>query len=223
MVASKPALRQSMIKQWYYCKAAYYASYILGVPLGLGEIALDYGTAFHKEVENYHNGQPYDKELLAGYTAVVPIKAQVEVSFEFRPRYKGDEFPVLLTGTIDRISDIELSDFKTSSVSYSQAKVDAPLGIQSSWGFDGTGLQATMYLYYWWHTTGKLLPFSFIVYRKDKPNWEPARRIQIVTTTRTLEDFDNFWLFAFKTWEDIQLERDFKCSCKNKEHLIWEP
>jgi hypothetical protein len=165
----------------------------------------------HKQVENYHLGEEYDQEIVAPYAAVVPVNdnnTQVEVSFKFTPVYNDEPLRAEVTGIIDRMDDTGLYDLKTSSVSWSQKRADEDL-------------QATMYCYYAYQTYGKLLPFTFVVYRKD---WKPTSRfdqIQFVTTTRTPSDFDRLWLLMNKAINDIQAETEWPCHCRNLEHAVW--
>lgn len=203
------ALRQSSIKAWLDCPARYYASYVLGLDTGSGDPNLTFGTHFHAEVENYHLGKPYDKELLAGYTAQYPIVPgeQVERAFHVMLKHPktGEELAVPFTGIVDRLTTTEIIDYKTSSVSWSQNRADADV-------------QATAYLYWYWQTYGALLPFRFIVYRKDKPHWDAERRVQSITTARIVEDFTAFWLMCNKIIKDIEREERWPCYCRNHEH-----
>jgi hypothetical protein len=205
-------LSQSAIKCWDTCPAKYYAQYVLGVNLGQGDVHMDWGTAFHKEVESYHLGTRYNEELISSYVAQYPRLDgdAVEVGFEFTPRLPATDeaLPVTLTGIIDRLSWNEIRDLKTSSVSWSQRRADEDI-------------QATLYCYFIWQELGELLPFTFMIYRKD---WKPTSRfsqIQEVTTTRTVEDFKSFWLMTNKVILDIQSESVFPCTCRNEEHKIW--
>lgn len=223
-----PTLRQSQIKCWLTCRAQYYAQYILGINLGEGDPNMDFGTFVHKQVENYHLGLDYDDHYLAPYMEVYQPEdfTRVELAFKFTPvlpeLYNRHNLPAVFTGVIDRYWKQDgLHDLKTSQSSYSQTKVDAPLGISSSFGYDGTGLQATAYCYYWWQNRGTLVPFTFDVLRKDTKKNGQAYPLQRVTTTRTVEDFKNFWLLCNTIINDISDETEWACTCKSQVHAVW--
>lgn len=205
------SLRQSSIKCWEKCRAQYFAQYILGINLGEYEPALFNGTMVHAEIEKYHLGKMYDETIVAPYAEVIkPVVGEfVEERFEFVPDHLGEKLPVPVTGIIDRVMPGEaLYDLKTSSTSWSQRRADEDL-------------QATLYLYYWYQEHSELLPFTFVIYRKD---WKPTSRfdqIQTVTTTRSVKDFDRLWLHMYKTLEDISNEEEWSCACKNQEHSVW--
>lgn len=210
-------LRQSSIKSWLYCRAQYYAQYVLGVPLGLGNLNLEFGTMFHSEVENYHRGKAYNEDLISGYIKHYEPVGDPEVSFEF----KIDD--IRFTGMVDLMLPDETRDLKTSSTSYSQTKIDHVLGATTTFGYDGTGLQATAYTYWRYLQEGNIYPFTFVIYRKDKPLWTPERRIQQVTTTRTEQDMHIFEQFVRNIASQIEQETEYICSCNDKEHQVWQP
>lgn len=210
-------LRQSSIKAWLQCRAQYYAQYILNIPLGLGDIHLSFGSQYHLEVEHYHRGEDYNAELIAGYISHFEPEGEPEVPFTFKI---GD---VRFQGIVDLLLPEETRDLKTSSSSYSQSKVDHVLGTRSPWGYDGTGLQATAYTYWRYINEGSILPFTFVIYRKDKPLWPAERRIQWVSTYRSERDMKIFEQFVINIAGEIEQETAFTCTCANKEHEIWQP
>lgn len=222
-------LRQSQIKAWLNCPAQYYAQYVLGINLGEHDPNMEYGTYIHKQVEEYHLGHEYDATDLGPYLEVYSPDdfTRVELAFSFTPHLPGsltgrDNLPAYFTGIIDRYwKEDGLHDFKTSQSSYSQNKIDAPLGISTSFGYDGTGLQATAYCYYWWQNRGTLVPFTFDVLRKDRKKKGERYPLQRVTTTRTVEDFKNFWLLCNKLINDISNEEVWPCNCRSRAHAVW--
>lgn len=205
-------LRQSSLKTWQTCRAAFYAEYILGLNLGLGDPNLDFGTYIHLQAENYHKGLPYNAEALAEYISAVPANEadEVERRFEFVPvrPTTGEKLPWNFTGTIDRVYQGQLFDLKTSRSSWSQRRADEDL-------------QATAYSYYWWQTYDDIPDFSFTVLRKDKRSNGGRFPLQTVTTHRTLEDFDRFWLFCYATINNIKRETIWPCTCRDQAHAAF--
>lgn len=217
-------LRQSSIRSWLKCRAEYFGQYVLGLDLYYADPALDFGTHFHTQVENYHLGKPYDQGLIAPYVAQYEQAdfEAIEEPFSFVPvnPSTGEALRASITGRVDRRTKTAMHDVKTSRTSYSQAKVDAVTGSQGLW-YDGTGLQPTIYLWQHWQTHGELLPFIFDVYRKDKPQWEPERRLQVITTQRTVDDFERCWLMLNKVIAEIEAETVYPCSCRDEAHKMW--
>lgn len=207
------ALRQSSVKTWLQCRALFYGRYILGLDLDSTDPNLEYGTLFHQNVERYHLGGPYDAELIAAYTEQVPVNGHahrqwLELPFNFCPRHPvtGQELDIPFTGTIDRVVEhISLYDLKTSRTSWSQKRADEDI-------------QATAYAYYWWQEKGELLPFTFVIVRKD---WKPTSRfapLQMVTTTRTEADFAQFFNLLCTIGREIKSESRYPCSCRDGQH-----
>lgn len=223
-----PALRQSSLNAWITCRAKYYGQYVLGLRLGDGDPNLEFGTMLHKQVEHYHQGKPYDVELLKPYTdefPAVPEDDQCEVPFSVPLIHpgSGQSLPWILTGTIDRINALSgLYDLKTTRYSISQAAIDNPLV--------GYGLQATTYLYAAWTDQWRLgageiklvdlqpKPMSFIIWRKDLRANGERFPVKTITTTRNFADFADFWELCRRVIAQIEQETVFPCSCRNQEH-----
>lgn len=194
-------LRQSSIKTWLKCPRDYYEKYILELPQAF-DINLDFGHRVHAAIENYHKGQPYEAELIKDYTEAYAPDDINESERQFALIVTSD---IVLTGTIDGINHQELRDFKTSASSWSQRRADEDL-------------QATAYTWAWYQMTGKLLPFSFIILRKD---WLPTSRfkpVQVVTTSRTLDQLRDFELLCQKVAGEIEQEYLWECKCG--QHLM---
>ena len=198
-------LRQSSIRAWEYCPAKYRATYELGLNLGEYDPNLMYGTMVHKMVEEYHLtglGNP----LIDRYTGEYQSRdfVYVEHSFSWDMPLTGITF----TGTIDRIREHDLRDFKTSKVSYSQRRVDEDI-------------QATAYLAYWYDKTGDIVPFGFDVLRKDKRANGAEFPLQVLATTRTREQLKMFELYCEQIAEAISRETEFRCTCRTQEHAVF--
>lgn len=206
-------LSHSRLTTWLYCRAAYYNRYILGI--SEYDVNFEFGSKVHREAEAYHLGKDYDAGLLGGYTALKPADHFAEVEREFEVYFKhptsGLKLPTPFRGIVDGITpDGRLEDLKTAQASWSQKMADS-------------SLQATAYLYWRWQETGELQPFTFTIYRKD---WTPKSRFKQVSTletTRTVDDFVNYYLLLNKCLKDIQAEEQWLCSCPGQDHLIGEP
>jgi hypothetical protein len=219
-----PSLRQSTIRSWLTCRAEFYEKFVLGLPQEFIPV-LELGTHYHKEVENYHRGQPYDAALIASYVeAVKPVPGElIEYEFSYIPRHPifGTELDIPFTGTIDRVNPGEaLRDFKTSSSSWSQTKADKALPDLSGWYPDTSGLQATAYCMYWWQEHGELLPFDFVVLRKDTKKDGSIYPVKSVRTVRTVEQFAQFFDLCQQVITDIQTETAWACTCINQRHSL---
>lgn len=203
------SLRQSSLNCWLHCKAEYYIKYILEVKIDDADPNMAFGSYFHQQIENYHKGKKYDSVLIAPYAELYPVDTTIDVELPFevvlRHPETNEPLPLPFTGIIDQVTSEELRDIKTSRVSWSQNKADGEL-------------QATGYLYYWWQSFNKLQPFTYVVYRKDWQATSRFKRIQTVTTTRSVEDFTAFWLLCNKVINDIKAEDIWNCTCMSQEH-----
>lgn len=199
-------LSQSAITSWEFCRAKFYAEYILGLKLSDNDPNLWYGRHVHKQVENYHLGHDYDADIVRRYAEVYPSPAfvSVEQRFSFQPALLDIPF----NGVIDRVAATGLHDVKTSTGSWSQRRADE-------------SIQATSYLAYWHHATGELVPFTFDVLRKDQRTNGEAFPLQSVTTHRTLDQLKAWQYQVAKLVHDINQEYIFACSCSSQEHAIW--
>lgn len=217
-------LRQSSLKSFLTCPAQFYERYVLELPEVFSPV-LDLGTHYHKEVERYHLGQDHDQKLIEPYIqAVKPVEGElIEHQFEYVMKHPilGTELDIPFTGTIDRVVPNEfLADLKTSSTSWSQTKADKTMPDFSGWFPEMSGLQATAYCYYWWQEHGELLPFDFVIFRKDIKKNGDKYPVKSVRTYRTLEDFAHFYDLCEKVIYDIKHEKDWSCQCQNQEHKI---
>lgn len=223
MIAS---LRYSSLRTYLECPGKFYEQYILGLESWIPE--LEYGTMLHAEVEKYHKGEEYSDTIepyAEWHKATGEPHGRIEAQFlvPLAHPLSGEDLPVPLSGTMDRITDKRIYDFKTSSKSWSQSKADAPLGKPDFWGTDYSGMQATAYCYAHWLETGEILPFSYVIFRKDtRANGKPYP-VKTVDTTRTLEDFTRFWHICADAIAEILTRTDWPCACATKEHLIMEP
>ena len=219
-------LRQSMIRSWLTCPAEYYQRYELGIEQPFTP-ALELGTHYHKEVERYHLGKPYDEQLIAPYTEVVqPITGElIEHSFTYIPIHPvfGTKLDIPFTGTIDRVNpSMALTDFKTSSSSWSQTKADKALPDLTGWYPETSGLQATAYCMYWWQEHGEVLPFDFVVLRKDRKKNGDIYPVKTIRTTRSIDNFAMFFDLCEQIITDIQNETEWLCTCINQTHVLEE-
>lgn len=201
-------LRQSMLSVYEYCPALFYQEYIL--ELKPYQPHFDFGTQLHSAIENYHRGKSYNPLLVQDYSVRFPVDFfdELEVPFEtqFKHPFTGETLIMPVRGRMDAIRRSDgLYDFKSSKSSWSQAKAD-------------NSVQATTYLYHHWQETGELVPFYFVVIRKDR---ERARKpIDVLTTHRTVDDFAALWLRYFKLATDIEQRLEWRCRCRYAQHEL---
>lgn len=155
---------------------------------GVEEIESEYfafGKNVHKEVENYHIGLPYNEKLISRYTEVIPSDYYVQVeqwieAYIHNPDDKNDKIETMFVGRLDGIGNDFIADLKTMGRSISQ-------NIADNMG------QITLYLYMDWIKTGKIRKFRILNLRKDRNSKGELFPLQIIETSRTIEDFKKMW------------------------------
>jgi len=211
----------SKLNTWEFCRGAFYEQYILG--LNVYNPDFDFGKRYHKEVERYHLGEPYDAEFISHYTGTCDCTdklshpsypanyfgepAQVEIKYihTFTHPMTRKELRLPFSMILDGIRDEDLDDLKTSKIAWNQNMVDA-------------NKQATVYTYAYWQKFGEIRPFKFNVVRKNPgPKTKP---IDEWTTIRTVEDFANFFDEAERVIYDIQSATEYPCTCRNQAHAL---
>lgn len=201
-------LTQSQIKTYLECKAKFYNDCVLGLSLWVP--AFEQGTDYHAAVEAYHLHGTTD-ERIQPYMDAVAQKDYLSIERPFKMRLahpeSGELLPVYLAGRIDRIAADGVHDFKTSSVSWSQARADKDI-------------QATIYLYAMWQSTGELQPFHFDILRKDRRANGEAYPCKAVTTLRDTWHFKSLWLLVQKIVRDMDNETDWSCACPGRIHEL---
>ena len=161
--------------------------------------AMSFGNYYHKQVENYHKGNPHDKVTIKEYANVFPEDffnpENVEVVFrENLICFESCEtINTPFVGIVDGVNKHGLHDLKTWSYSKSQEEID-------------NDEQATIYLYLNYIKTGRIVPFTFNVFLKLE------NKIIGINIKRTLYDFHALFV-KLQKFDKMVREDRFPCTC----------
>jgi hypothetical protein len=145
----------------------------------------EHGSKVHEEVDKYHKGQKFDEELIKRYTEVIPKDYYTHTedwinAFIHNPSNKAEKIETEFCGKLDGRGKDFIADLKTMGGSISQKTADE-MG------------QITLYLYMDWINTGEIKKFRILNHRKDRNSKGELFPLQIIDTTRTIEDFQKLW------------------------------
>jgi len=174
----------SLFSDYQTCSKKVYFAKIWGI-LPEPRDYFEHGSKIHEEVDKYHKGQKYNPQLIKRYTQVIPQDYYIETeqwidAIIHNPEDKNDKIETPFCGKLDGQGKDFIADLKTMNGSISQRTADE-MG------------QITLYLYMEWINTGEIKKFKILNHRKDRNSKGELFPLQIIDTTRTIEDFAKLW------------------------------
>jgi len=175
----------SLYSAYQACSKKVYFAKIWGIEQAYKDY-FAHGSEVHEAVEQYHKGLEYNHDIISRYVEKVPknlyegVEEWINATIH-NPDDKNDIIETEFCGRIDGRGKDFIADLKTMNGSISQR------------GADEMG-QVTLYLYMEWINTGKLKPFKVINLRKDKNAKGELFPLQVIDTTRTIDDFRAMWV-----------------------------
>lgn len=217
----------SQMNTYITCPYQWYLNYILKL-VQLPNPAFIIGTAYHKCLERFHNGDS-DVEILADLKKDLmsdkptneeierfglvrkmyakyklnPLKGKVvETEFKFSIKIPGIDVP--LYGFVDRVDEDKIGEYKTSSFDYKEEDIKT--------------IQSKTYSYAVLNVKGKLLPVTYCINNKGKVNNDNYKPQQM-TIKYTLEDMKDFEEFVRNFYKEIHSKDKFEP--KRGVHCRW--
>lgn len=129
------------------------------------------GKLRHKEVDKYHTGKPYDKEVIHTYVENYPqdyrLKSEVKVHTYLKYKNWTSKLPIL--AFVDGTRDKELVDLK-----YAKAKPQSKRNLQGivySWFFYMKYKEFPMFTWNWWNKGNDKIQNVSTTYSESDIEW----------------------------------------------------
>ena len=160
----------SSIQQFDACPVCWLKKYIYHEKQPPYQPFID-GKLRHEEVDKYHTGVEYDKELIHNYTQIYPqdYRKRSEVKFLANLVYKDWISPLPFMGFIDGIRDGEIVDLK-----YAQSKPDSNKNLQGivySWLYYMKKGEFPMFTWNWWNKKNQKIQNVSVTYSESDIEW----------------------------------------------------
>jgi len=139
---------------------------------------MEFGSAFHEAVENYHNKKVYNTKLIEAYTKEIDAdfydSVEKEILIELKDVDSDDFIDTPFLAIIDGMNKDGLYDLKTTGTDLAQSKLNS-------------SDQATLYCYMHFLQFAKIPIFHYIIYSRKN------NTIKMKETYRSEKNFREFF------------------------------
>jgi len=199
----------SMIKTYNTCPRQFYFTYVLKM-ISIKSDALRIGSRYHELVEEYHNWQYINMDLLwVEYDCLRsyvknPVEWNVvQTEVKERTRFQWVDYDISLI--LDRLDEDKIVEYKTSSFDYKEEDV--------RW------IQTLIYVYHMYQKTWKIYPMVYSIVNKKKlhqKKYKPQQMTVILKEKELLETINIINKFVKNVENDI-------FPCKEWPQIWWCP